>query len=296
MKIDVANRPEKKLPLAALFALLYAVFYSLLGAAVKIAAEEVSVEAIALWRCLVGALLLFLWIWHRKPLSYFKTPQWKMQSIRSIAGLIANILYFYALKSLPVSDATLLLFTSPIFIPFVGLLWFKISLHREMWWGMILAFIGIGILLNPGQEIFQLGALIGLLSGIAAAVAYVSLRMAHYSEPTERTLFYNFGISSLAMIVVSLFEITVWIPNLWLITIGLLALVSQIMLTLAAKYAPVRILSPFFYFSVIFGMLLDWWIWDTSLTSSIVWGCSLIVLGNILMVVLYPKDDLKIRK
>lgn len=171
-----------------------------------------------------------------------------------------------------------------------------------MWWGMVVAFIGIVFVLNPGKEIFQFGAMFGLLAGICSAVAFVFLRMSYYSDTVERTLFYNFGIATIAMLVVSLFFFpSVWLSLdakslLWLSLIGLLALLAQIMIANAAKHAPLRLLGPFFYLTVVFSMILDYWIWDNPLTEQIAIGFFLVLIGNVLMIVLYPKDDLQIRK
>ena len=131
------------------------------------------------------------------------------------------------------------------------------------------------------------------------AIALVSLRFAHYEEPVGRTLFYNFAIATVVMLIVSLFSFRAdWhalkaSSLLLLLIVGVLALIAQIFLTFATRHAPVRLLSPFFYITVIFSIFLDRWLWQTALTKEVLWGCIFIVLGNVLMVVLYPKDDLK---
>lgn len=303
MKLISSLRPKNKLALAIFFASLYGIFAASLGAVVKLASSQgVSFTSIVLWRNLVGAFALLLWILvlspHRKKISYLKTPQLKMQALRSITGLIAVVLYFYSLKTLPLSDSTLLLFTSPIFVPIIAFFWHRLALRHEMWWGLIISFIGIGVVLNPGKEIFHPASILALLSGVFAAIAILSLRLSHYSEPGERTLFYNFGIATLIMLIVGVFTLEEDLPDyntLWLLAIGVIALIAQIFLTSAAKYAPMRLLSPFFYVAVIFSIFLDLWIWGHPITPQIIWGCALIILGNALMVILYPKDDLKKR-
>lgn len=62
MEVNAAKRPAKNLSLALFFIVLYCAFYALLGAAVKTAAVTLYIETIALWRCLVGGVLLFIWI------------------------------------------------------------------------------------------------------------------------------------------------------------------------------------------------------------------------------------------
>lgn len=306
MKIDFSKRPEKKFALAIFFISLFALTTSIYSAAIKYISPEVSITTIIVWTYVVGSAALIFWTFvifpKKKGLAYLKTRQIRHQAMRSIFRLASLFLFFYALRTLAIADATLLLFTSSVFIPIIAFLWHRIGLHKQMWWGIIVAFIGIGIVLNPGKEIFQPATLLGLLSGITSAIALLSLRFAHYEEPSDRTLFYNFFISGVIVFIISLFSFEAnWLALtsnqiLWLLFIGGLGLASQISLTFAAKYAPVRFLSPFMYLTVIFGMLLDWWIWKNPPTLEVYAGCFLIVIGNILMLILYPKDDLQIRR
>lgn len=305
MKVDYSKRPEKKLSLAIFFIVFFALFTAVNSAAVKYVADEISIVTIILWANIVGVLSMLVWIFilspKKKTVSYLKTPQIKNQTLRSLSRLASLFLFFYALKTLAIADATLFLFTSSIFIPIIAFFWHKIKFHLEIWWGLIVAFIGIGIVLNPGKEIFQPASLLALLSGITTAVSLLALRFSHYEEPSDRTLFYNFGIAGIAVFLISLFSFEInWGALsgnhiLWLVGIGFLALGAQINLTLAAKFAPMRFLSPFMYLAVIFGMFLDWLIWNHQPTLRIYLGCLLIVAGNVLMVFLYPKDDLKLR-
>lgn len=304
MKIDFSKRPSKNFPIAILFILFFAVSTAIYSAAIKQITTEVSITAIIMWTYIVGVAGMSVWIFllfpKEKGLTYLKTKQFKNQIMRSIFRLITLFLFFYSLKNLAIADATLFLFTSSIFIPIIAFIWHRIGLHLAMWWGMIVAFIGIGIVLHPGKEIFQPATLIALLSGITSAIALLSLRFAHYEEPSDRTLFYNFFISGVIAFIISCFSFdTNWMQLsvnqiLWLLFIGGLGLISQICLTFAAKFAPMRFLSPFMYITVIFGMFLDWLLFNNPPTTQIYIGCSLIILGNILMILLYPKDDLKL--
>lgn len=304
--IDFAKRPEKRFGLAIGFILLFSFFISIYSAAIKYISVEVPVTSIIVWNYIVGGGFLLIWMFllfpKKKGLSYLKTKEIKNQSVRSLSRLASLFFFFYTLKHLAVADATLLLFTSSIFLPIIAYFWHRIGLHLQMWWGILIAFIGIGFILSPGKEIFRLDALVGVLSGITTAIAFLALRFAHYNEPSDRTLFYNYAIAGAGMLLFSLFAFeSVWAPLTlnqmgWLFLIGLLGFISQIFVTLASRHAPMRFLSPFMYLSAIFGMILDWTIWKTVPSFSIYLGCFLIVLGNILMLVLYPKDDLQIRR
>lgn len=304
--INFAKRPEKRFGLAIGFILLFCFFVSIYSASVKYISTEVPVTSIIVWNYIVGGGFLLVWMFilfpKEKGLSYLKTKEIKNQAVRSLSRLASLFFFFYTLKNLAVADATLLLFTSSIFLPIIAFFWHRIGLHLHMWWGILIAFIGIGFIMSPGKEIFRLDALIGLLSGITTAIAFLALRFAHYSEPIDRTLFYNYAIGGALILLFSLFAFeSIWAPLTlkqmsWLFLVGLLGFISQICVTLASKYAPMRFLSPFMYLSAIFGMVLDWTIWKTVPSFSIYLGCFLIVAGNILMLILYPKDDLQIRR
>jgi len=63
-------------------------------------------------------------------------------------------------------NATLLVNTSPFFIPFLLMLFLKEPINHRLWWRIVLGFVGIIIILNPTAMIFQWHALLPLISSI----------------------------------------------------------------------------------------------------------------------------------
>jgi drug/metabolite transporter (DMT)-like permease len=74
---------------------------------------------------------------------------------------------------------------------------------------------------------------------------------------------------------------------------GITAAIFQVILTISAKFAPVRLLTPIVYLSFIFGALIQYFLWGEKIAQGVILGFSLIVVGTILLIFLYPKDDLK---
>ncbi|MGE5196542.1 MAG: DMT family transporter [Anaerolineae bacterium] len=205
------QRPPVKLFIAIPCILLAALLNALMGASVKASSAHVSTEMIVLWRNLVSLVLLFPWICFsspEKPLhEKLMTRQWGMQLIRSLSGLVSVFLYFYSLRYLSLSDATLLFNTMPIFVPITAYLWKKHPIPHRLWWGIGLAFAGVAFVIGPSTQVFQLASLLAIGSGMAGSVATFALRLAHYTEPSSRTLFYYFFISTIVTAVASLFQI-----------------------------------------------------------------------------------------
>jgi drug/metabolite transporter (DMT)-like permease len=72
--------------------------------------------------------------------------------------------------------------------------------------------------------------------------------------------------------------------------IGVLGLIFQLFFTLSTKYAPARLISPFYYSTVIFSVILDYLIWHVSIDTYKIIGIALVLLGVCLVVLLYPKE------
>jgi len=299
-------RPKTKLSVAIPAVICASIFMALMGGAVKIASLSLSAEMMIFWRNLVSLILFLPWLQfappHQPIVKKLKTKEWKLHILRGVTSFLAVYLFFYSLKFLNLTTATLLFNTTPIFIPVISFIWMRIAIHHRLWWALGTGFFGILLVLDPGFEIFNPAAFLALLSGIFVAISLVSLRLAHYSEPAYRTLFYLFLICLICPGLISLFTFqTSWETIHFhdfkmLIVIGILGFLYQICMNVTSKNAPMRLISPFFYLTVIFSMVLDKLIWKTSLSMPTLFGFIFIVLGAILQLVLYPKDDLIIKK
>ncbi len=305
--MDVSTRPQKHLAKAILFAVLSCVFYALMSALVKLGAQRaLDANVMIFWRNLVSLVILLIWLKWKSPeqsvIRSMRPTNIKMLMTRGISSFAGTFLYFYSLKYLTLTNASLLFNTMPIFVPIVAHFWQGFAFIHRLWWGIGLAFIGVIVVLKPDNGIFDFASLIALASGLVAAIAMVSLRMSHYSEPSDRMLFYLFVISMVFSGVISLFSIDADWRQLslgsmpYLIGCGILGFGYQAAITITAKHAPVRLISVFFYFTVVLSMLLDVWIWHQSIGLSTWIGFVLIATGAILMLILYPKDDLVMRK
>jgi drug/metabolite transporter (DMT)-like permease len=301
MPLDLAKRPKKQLLLAIPFVLLASLFSALMAACVKLGSSQMTAESMVFWRNLISLLILLPWLKWNAPRNKLKdkisTKELKLHIIRGVSSFLAVYLYFYSLQYLDLSSATLLFNTIPIFIPIVALVWQGFAIKHRLWWAIGIAFLGIALVLKPEGNIFQTASLLALLSGIIGAVSLVSLRLGHYTEPPARMLFYLFVICMASAGLFTLFSFkSSWLSIsqddlVMLVLIGVFGFLYQMFMTAATKYAPIRLLSPFLYMAVIFTMFLDQLIWRTELPRTALIGFVFIVLGAILMLVLYPKED-----
>lgn len=298
--MHIGLKPQTHLTRAISFIVLASLFNALLAALTKYSYSQLSSMQMVFARNLIAFILFSVWLIFTKkesPLIHFLRPSsYKMQIVRGVAGFASICFFIFSLKTIDLSDAMVLFNTMPIFIPITAYLWKGIKIHHKTWWGMITAFIGVIFIVQPTSGILGIGTLFALLSGVAGSISTLSLRFSHYSDPSSRTLFHYFLICTILSAVCLPLDhgsITNALSSqgiMLLAGIGLLGLIFQVFFTLSTKYAPARLISPFYYSTVIFSVILDSLIWNVSIDKYKIIGFAFVLVGVCLVVLLYPKE------
>lgn len=106
--------------------------------------EIVFFQALIPLICLIP-MLLKNGISHLKPIAI--TPH----LIRDINGVLGYFAYFFAIKYIGLVDATVLTYSAPFYIPIIWSIWTKEKVQKEVWWTILLGFIGIIFILKLVQ-------------------------------------------------------------------------------------------------------------------------------------------------
>lgn len=216
-----------------------------------------------------------------------KTQHLGLHIFRSVAGSACQLLFFIAVKSLPLMDSVLLSNAAPLFIPIVVYIWFRKAVQPFVWLSLFIGLIGIVLIIKPGPQMIENPAsLIALLSGLLSALALVATNKLAETEPPLRILTYNFGVSTLLLIPISA---PAWRPLsarqwLLLIAVGGFYALTQYFIIIAYRHASAADLSPFNYTVVIFSGLLGWWFFGNVPDWAAVVGTILICAGGILSI------------
>jgi len=219
--------------------------------------------------------------------SMLKTDHIWLHVFRSLAGSVCQLLFFIAVKSIPLLDATLLSNAAPLFIPLVVYVWLKKTVQPLVWVSLLIGLVGIILIIKPGPEMFKNPAsLIALVAAVFSAVALVATNILSQTEPPMRILVYNFGISTVLLIPVCFF---VWVPlnsHDWLLLLGVggFYALTQYLIILAYRQASAAQISPFNYTVVIFSGLLGWWFFGNVPDWISLVGTVLICAGGILSI------------
>lgn len=251
------------------------------SALVKLLSDSQSFEQLVFFRNVMAFLVLLPWLWRRGP-SALKTQRWKLHLVRGIAGVSAMYLFFYAIATIPLAQATLVLLLSPFLIPVIGWLWLSDYVSRQTWLAILLGFVGVFIFLNPLNT--TLSPVVGVAFVAAALAAFTKtvIRKMSDTESTSKIVFYFSGFATFAS-AIPLFWTWQPIPPdnaLGLAAMGLLAVYGQLAMTKAFSIAPAAKIGVFTYSSVIFAAILGYVFFDESVAWHMLWGAMIIMIAG----------------
>jgi drug/metabolite transporter (DMT)-like permease len=259
--------------------------FALASVAVKLASPSVTNEMIVFFRSFFGLIAVTPWLL-RDGWTGLRTRYSHQHVTRALAGLAAMYCFFYAISHLPLGEAMLLNYSSPLFIPFIARVWLGEPLPKGFGWAVGTGLVGITLILKPGSGFFSPAALIGLLSSVLTATAMVSIRGLTRYEPTLRIVFYFGVVCSVASAPGLVWG---WRPLslhalALLAAVGFLATCGQILLTRAYSLAPAARVGPFTYSTVLFAAFFGWLVWGEVPDRLSIAGAALVCTAGVLAI------------
>jgi S-adenosylmethionine uptake transporter len=236
-----------------------------MGVCVKFASAHFHTFELVFFRGLIGAI--FMASLCRMQGVPLRTPIPLMHVWRSVVGVTSLAAWFYAIGYLPLATAITLNYMSSIWVAvfLVGGTLVMGRLQDASRQGPIVltvmaGFVGVILLLRPTIEQDQLFAgIIGLLSGLIAALAYIQVAaLGRLNEPEARTVFYfSLGTTVVGAVLMLVTGMSPWVwPSLlWLLPVGVLAALGQLCMTKAYSRGSTLVVANLQYSGIVFGAL-----------------------------------------
>ncbi len=260
----------------ALWMILASLLFATMGVGVKVASGSFNVGELLFYRGLVS--IIFTAAIMRARGIPIKTPVPAMHAWRTFVGTVSMAAWFYGIAFLPLATAMTLNYMSGVWIAAFLVGGALVGTNAQsrtqsqnqgaLVLTVLAAFVGVVMLLRPTIAQNQVFAgLIGLLSGVGAALAYLQVTaLARVGEPATRVVFYFAlgttlgGLVSVAYLGITPLSKVTLAAALWIIPIGLLASVGQWCMTRAYSQGPTLVAANLQYsgivFAAIYGLLL----------------------------------------
>ena len=213
-------------------------------------------------------------VWSDKP---------KLQILRGLILLSANICFFYAISVISLAKALTLAFIAPLIVTAFSplLLGEKVGLRR--WTAVIIGFTGSLIVIRPGFVEINLASLSALGTGFLYGFYLIITRKLSTSDNPLLTLLITGAVGA---VIVSLVIPFYWVKptfNQWSLMagIGIFACIGHIFLILSLKFADASKLAPLGYTEIIPNVIIGYYFFNELPDNWTYLGLFIIILSGL---------------
>ncbi|WP_306114293.1 MULTISPECIES: DMT family transporter [unclassified Roseovarius] len=263
---------------------------------IKATAKHVPVGEAVFFRSFFAIPVILGWVIARGELrSALKVKSKLGHFWRGFVGSLAMGMSFAGLGLLPLPEVTAIGYAAPLLTVIFAAMFLdeKVGVFRIS--AVALGLIGVLIVISPRLSVFggetiestqALGVVLVLMGAVCAALAQIYIRKLVQFEQTAAIVFY-FSITSATLSLLTL-------PFGWvmptvtefslLVLAGVLGGAGQIFLTSAYRFADASVVAPFDYASMIFALLIGFFIFDEVPTGTMLLGAAIVVLAGCIII------------
>ena len=241
-----------------LYIIMAGLFFALMTFFVRMAGNLPTMQKAFFRNAVAAAAALFLLARSEEGFK-IKKNSWRDLFLRSFFGTMGLICNFYAVDRLAIADANILNKLSPFFAIIMSYFILKEKANKTEWLCVVVAFIGALFVVKPSMDMQFVNAMIGMLGGFGAGVAYTFVRKLGKAGERGPVIVMCFSVFSCIVTTpfliigakpMSLYQIVM------LLLAGAAATGGQLSITKAYTKAPAKEISVFDYSQVVFAAAL----------------------------------------
>ena len=257
------------------------VLFCTMDAMVKALGDTYGSFQLMLFRSIIAMAPLAFLIWRAGGIKIVRSNRPWLQFVRIVVGFGSMFGFFYVFPRMPLVEAYAISFAAPFFMVALAVPLLGEEVGWRRWTAVAVGFVGVIVMLEPWGISLHLMSLLVLGATFCYSLSTVMVRLASRYDHDAVTLFWFSAVSSVASLLLGIPE-WIWptpIDWVWLVLLGLLGGVAQILVTRAWRLAPAAILAPFDYSSIVLAMLFGY-LWFKEEPSWTVWLGLPLVIGS----------------
>ena len=247
--------------------------------------DDYPVGQVLFFRGFCGIIPILFLIPKDRYFDFYKTTRPVLHFKRCLAGLIALVSIFVALRNLPLATVVSISFAAPIFITIfsIFLLNEKVGLYR--WLAVLVGFIGIIIISEPGFTSLNLYYIYPIIFCLGLSYVAIAIRKLSSTEPVWLiSFFFSFSIMLLSFLSFYQNWILPSLIDLFLLSlIGILGGLANLWLSQSYKLSEVSLVTPLKYLALVFAIIFGYFIWDEVPTFKTLLGAGLVILSSFII-------------
>ncbi len=270
--------------------------FALTNALIKWLVVRYSVVEIVVFRSTFSLLPCIYLIATRGGILALRTKRLHQHITRSALQFVSMVCIFTAFGLMPLADATAITFASPLFLTMLSipLLGEQVGIYR--WSAVIVGFVGVLIMVQPGPGLLHSGALFPLANALINACVTIAIRRMTLTESSTTLVFYQTLVTGvIAVLLVPFFWLTPDLVDLALFSAtGLLSGIAQFWWMQGCRFVPAAVAAPFSYTSMIWSLALGYLIWSDVPSAAVLAGAAIVIASG--LYILYRETIRRVAK
>tara|TARA_B100000614_G_scaffold212968_1_gene196593 strand:+ start:242 stop:1123 length:882 start_codon:yes stop_codon:yes gene_type:complete len=258
--------------------------FSLMDVIVKWS-DDYPVGQVLFFRGFFGIIPILFLIPKDRYLDFYKTTRPMLHLKRCLAGLIALVAIFIALRNLPLATVVSISFAAPIFTTIFSIFMLNEKVGFYRWLAVIVGFVGIVIISEPGFSSLNFYYIYPIIFCLGLSYVAIAIRKLSSTEPVWLiSFFFSFSIMILSFF--SFYQnwiLPSFIDLFLLAMIGILGGLANLWLSQSYKFSEVSLVTPLKYLALIFAIIFGYFIWDEIPTLKTLLGAALVILSSFII-------------
>ena len=258
--------------------------FSLMDVIVKWSVDY-PIGQILFFRGFFGIIFYFFIIPRDRLHNFYRTKRPGLHTLRCVAGLIAIVAIFIALRKLPLATVVSISFAAPIFTTIfsIFLLSERVGVYR--WLAVLVGFIGILIITEPGISELNIYYIFPIIFCLGLSYVAITLRQLSSTEPVWLiSLFFSIAITLLSFLTIPFGWVMPSFNHFIILSlIGVFGGVSNLWLSQSYKYSEVSLVTPLKYLTLVFAIIFGYFIWGEIPTFKTLIGAFLVIISTLII-------------
>ncbi|MDC1286809.1 DMT family transporter [Gammaproteobacteria bacterium] len=267
------------------FLMLASMVFSVMALLIKVLGQQLHITQILLVRQIGMTVMVAPAILRNFPGS-LHSDRPGLQLIRVGCALVAMLCGFTAVIHLPLADATAIFFAKSFFVTIFAVLFLSETVGVYRWSAVLVGFIGVLIMLQPGTDNFSIYGLASLVGAAGAAGVMILLRLLSRSDSAVTIMSYGTLGVGVVMILPGIYFWQQPTTAEWLLlgAVGVVSYYGQKCNIFAYKHGEASLLASLDYVRLLWATLFGYLIFDQFPGGSIWFGASIVIAAAIFMI------------
>ena len=257
--------------------------FAIVDATAKWLGQSYAPVQIVFFQHFFGLIPVAVLVWRSGGFAALRTRRSFAHALRGGLLFASMLLFYTALRGLPLAEAIAVTFTLPLYITALSgpLLGEAVGVRR--WAAVIIGFLGALIMVRPGTEAFRPETLLVLTAAFIAALAMLLTRRLTRTETDVALVTHTTLIAGLASVP---FASLAWqapcAGDLGLfVLVGIAGGSAAYLMVVAYRNAPAAVVAPFDYSSLIWAPVFGWILWRESPEPAVWIGGAIVVAAGV---------------